>query len=97
MVTDAFLDGHADLLEPLHQALSRAVDDAIADPAAAAANAADALNMPSDVVAASIPHSNLVAVRATESRSAIEAMLTVLAEADPAVIGGHVPDADFYL
>jgi NitT/TauT family transport system substrate-binding protein len=38
-----------------------------------------------------------VAIRSGKARPAIEVMLSTLAESDPAIIGGHLPDDGFYL
>lgn len=95
-VTRAFAEANPDAIAPLHALLAEVTRAVNADPAAAAANASAALELPAPVLAASIPHSNLIARPATEARPAIEAMLTLMAERDPAILGGGLPDDGFY-
>jgi len=96
-VTQGFLDDHGAVLPDLLAALEAATVDVLADPAAAAANATEALGMPAPLLAASVPHANLVARPASEARADIERMLTAMAGADMARIGGRLPDDAFYL
>ena len=95
-VTKGFDEANADLIAPLHDLLAKATETVIADPAAAAANAAGPLELPAPVLAASIPHSALVARPAGSIRAEIEAMLSLMAETDAAIIGGRLPDDGFY-
>lgn len=95
-VTKGFSEAHAELIAPLQEALARVTAAVLADPQAAAANAAAALELPAPVLAAAIPHSALVARPAGGIRADIEAMLTLMAGADPAIIGGKLPDDGFY-
>ncbi|MFP5509998.1 MAG: ABC transporter substrate-binding protein [Alphaproteobacteria bacterium] len=96
-VTQGFLDDHGAALSDLLAALEAATADVLADPEAAAANATEALGMPAPLLAASIPHANLVARPASEARADIERMLTAMAGPDMARIGGRLPDDAFYL
>ena len=68
-----------------------------ADPAAAASQAASALELPWPVLEASIPYSNLVAIAAREARGSIEALLKAVAQSHPEMVGGRMPDASLYL
>jgi NitT/TauT family transport system substrate-binding protein len=86
--------GIADALQDIAEKATRSVND---DPARAAAQASEALEMPAAILVASLPTSKLVARRASAARADIEAMLKALAEADPAIIGGKLPDDGFYL
>jgi NitT/TauT family transport system substrate-binding protein len=96
-ITDALAATASGLADGLQAVLEAAADAVNADPAAAAATAAPALDFPEPVLAASIATSNLVAIRAGKARPAIEAMLSTLADSDPAIIGGRLPDDGFYL
>ena len=96
-VTGAFLDAHADDLQPILTELEVATKDVLANPMDAAANATDALGMPAPLLAASIPNSNLCARPATEARADIERMLTAMAGPGLAKIGRSLPGEDFYL
>lgn len=95
-VTRGFSETSPELIAPLQELLVRATEAVKADPAAAAAHAAGPLELPAPVLAASIPHSALVARPASTVRAEIEAMLTLMSEADAAIIGGSLPDDGFY-
>lgn len=95
-VTKGFGEANADLIAPLHALLAKATKAVLADPAAAAANVSGPLELPVPVLAASIPHSALVARPAGSIRAEIEAMLSLMAETDAAIIGGKLPDDSFY-
>lgn len=95
-VTRGFSEANAGLIEPLQAILSAANEAVKADPATAAANAAGPLELPAPVLAASIPHSALVARPAGSIRAEIEAMLSLMARSDAQIIGGHLPDDGFY-
>jgi NitT/TauT family transport system substrate-binding protein len=69
----------------------------LANPAAAAADAAPALDLPRPVVERSIPHSKLVATKASVARPDLERMYRLIGDANPALLGGKLPDAGFYL
>lgn len=96
-LTDAFIEANPDLVDQLQSALEKVADAVNADPARAAEDAAPALDLPAPVIAASVATSNLVALRASAAKPSIEAMLTTLSDADPSLIGGKLPDDDFYL
>lgn len=95
-VTQGFAAANPELIAPLHALLAQATDVVNADPARAAADAAGPLELPAPVLAAAIPHSALVARPAGAIRADIEAMLTLMAERDAAIIGGRLPDDGFY-
>lgn len=85
-----------DGLEVLQQAIERAVESVNAQPEQAAALATEALQLPPPVIAEAVGHSNLIARRAKSVKTEIEALFAVLAEADPRIIGGKLPDDGFY-
>ncbi|MFC3703633.1 ABC transporter substrate-binding protein [Devosia honganensis] len=95
-VTKGFSEANPDLIAPLHEILVEANAAVNADPAKAAADASGPLELPAPVLAASIPHSALVARPAGSIRAEIEAMLSLMAESDAAIIGGSLPDDGFY-
>lgn len=96
-LTDALAMAAPELADGLQAVLEEAAGKVNADPAQAAKAAAPALDFPEPVLASSVATSNLVAIRAGEARQAIETMLTTLADSDPGIIGGHLPDDGFYL
>lgn len=96
-VTNAFAEANRDAVDRLQTALEEAAASVNAYPEQAAAEATAALEMPVPVLTASVATSNLVAHRASAARAEIEAMLNTLSDADPALIGGKLPDDGFYL
>lgn len=95
-VTKGFSEANPDLIAPLQDLLAQATAAVLADPAAGAASASPALELPAPVLAASIPHSGLVAHPAGSVRADIEAMLSLMAQSDAQIIGGKLPDDGFY-
>lgn len=97
VLTDKLLTEHPDLADRLQSALEAAAQRVNAEPAKAAGIAAQSLDFPEPVLAASIATSRLTATRASKARPAIETMLETLASNDPAIIAGKLPDDGFYL
>lgn len=96
-ITGDFLQAHAGAVPAILNTIQTATAAVLADPATAAANAAKALGMPAPLLAASVPHSNLVARPAAEARTEIERMLSAMAGPDHKAIAGKLPDDGFYL
>jgi NitT/TauT family transport system substrate-binding protein len=96
-VTEAFLAGHAPLVERLHAALAAATEAVLKAPAVAAGHSAAAFELPLPVIERAIPNSRLVATRARDARIDLERMFATIAEGDLAVIGGRLPGDPFYL
>ena len=96
-ITGDFLSMHGDAVPALLAAIETATDEVLADPAKAASHATEVLGMPAPLLAASIPHSNLVARVARQARPDIERMLSTMTGADMAAINGRLPDDGFYL
>ena len=94
--TDRFLADHADLIAPLQAVMEDATAAVLADPQAAAVQAAPYLELPAPILAASIPHGNLTATPATQARPALEAMFDLMAKGDAGILGGKLPDDAFY-
>ncbi|EKV28960.1 putative sulfonate/nitrate transport system substrate-binding protein [Caenispirillum salinarum AK4] len=96
-VTGAFLEAHRPAVEALHQGLAQAVEAVNAAPAEAAGIVAGTVGLPAPVIRQAIPHSNLVATRAGAARPVLEPVFKALADTDPAILGGKLPDSAFYL
>ena len=94
--TEVFLDAHRDAMPALLDALAAATAGVLAEPAQAAADSTEALGLPAPLIAASVPHCNLVMRPAGEARADIERMLGAMAGPDMAGIGGSLPDDAFY-
>ncbi len=97
VVTDRFREANAPVIAAIQDGLMRAAADVAAHPARAANDAAGPLQMPWPVIEKSIPYCNLVATPARDARAAVEAVLQAMADVSPGYIGGHLPDAAFYL
>jgi NitT/TauT family transport system substrate-binding protein len=96
-LTQNFLDDHPEQATALLAGLARAAVEVNANPAAAASQAASALELPWPVLEASIPYSNLVAIAARDAHGPIETLLKAVAEKHPEMVGGRMPDASLYL
>jgi len=83
-------------LKTLQNALQAAVDYVVAHPVRASVASAAEFGLMSAVVAEAIPHSNLVALSASSVRPQLEAFFSILAQDDPRIIGGKLPDDTFY-
>jgi NitT/TauT family transport system substrate-binding protein len=83
-------------LKALQDALQTAVDFVVAHPLRASAAAATELGLMSPIVAEAIPHSNLTALPASSVRAKLESFFSILAEDDPRIIGGKLPNDGFY-
>lgn len=96
-ITGSFINAYGDTVPAILSALQDANAEVLADPAAAAAHASAMLGMPAPLLAASVPHSNLVARPAAEARADVERMLAAMAGPELAAIAGKMPDDGFYL
>lgn len=83
-------------LETLQNALHAAVEFTVNHPYRASVSSASELGLLSPVVAEAIPHSNLAALPASSIRPDLERFFSILAEDDPRIIGGKLPDDAFY-
>ena len=96
-VTSKFLGDNPEIVTALQEALVSATADVIANPGAAAKNAAAALSFPQPIIAKSIATSNLTAMTSSQARPALEAMYQAILESDPDKIGGKLPGDTFYM
>lgn len=83
-------------LKTVQRALQEAVDFVLEHPVRAALPVATELGLMSPIIAQAIPYSNLAALPASSVRPALESFFSVLAEDDPRIIGGKLPDDAFY-
>ncbi|MBB3810593.1 ABC transporter substrate-binding protein [Pseudochelatococcus contaminans] len=86
----------ADGLAALQTALEQALAQVQKDPAAAAAAVSQTLELPAPVIAQAIPFSNLVVNRASAEKPALTTLFEALAQEDPRIIGGKLPDDGFF-
>lgn len=83
-------------LETIQNALQAAVDVVVNHPLRASLASATELGLMSPVVAEAVPYSNLAALPASSIRPDLERFFAILAEDDPRIIGGRLPDDQFY-
>jgi NitT/TauT family transport system substrate-binding protein len=96
-VTSAFADTHPDVVTRLQAVLVKATAEVVASPTTAAYNASSSLDLPWPILRLSIPWSNLVCHAARDARPSLEAMFSVIAEADASLLGGKLPPPEFYM
>jgi NitT/TauT family transport system substrate-binding protein len=96
-VTGAFHEAHAAELARLSEALTQAASATIEQPEAAAEAASSLFGLPKSVLEASIPHSNLVAIAASQAKEEVERYFAAIHTMDAEILGGRLPDAGFYL
>ena len=96
-VSQRFWEKRETIARDVQKALAQAVESAQKNPALAAADAASFFDLPTDFLSASIPHMNLTAERALEARGDLEAIYEIILRHDPEIIGGRLPDSNFYL
>ncbi len=83
-------------LETIQSALLAAVDFVTEHPLRASLASATELGLLTPVVAEAVPHSNLAVLPASSVRADLEQFFSILAESDPRIIGGKMPDTPFY-
>ncbi|MFP7674839.1 ABC transporter substrate-binding protein [Marivita sp. S0852] len=96
-VTSGFLDAHGSALPDILNVLESATIEVLEHPEDAAGHAAGPLKMPVALLAASVPHCNLVARSGDQARADIERMLSAISGEEYQKIGGALPGDDFYL
>ncbi len=95
-VSEAFLDSAPDVVAAAHAACVEAGAWVSAHPDEAGAETAPALGLPAPIIAKSLPYTHLDVASAAEAKADIELYFTNLAEMDPGIIGGKLPDDGFY-
>jgi NitT/TauT family transport system substrate-binding protein len=97
VVADSLLEAEPETVGVFLEEYRASVDYANAHPAEAGALIADLGIVPSaEVAAAAIPRSHLVCLTGAEAEKAVAGYLAVLYDANPASVGGALPDAGFY-
>ena len=96
-VSGAFLRQYGAEIVRLQNVLVEAAAATNADPHTAALAAASMFGLPQSVLESSAGFSNLVAVSATEARPEVERYFAAIHELDTDILGGRLPDGDFYL
>ncbi|PIE03894.1 MAG: ABC transporter substrate-binding protein [Acidobacteria bacterium] len=90
-------DVDSSTIERFNKAYSEAVQWYLDNPAEAGRQTAEVFTMlNAEAIADSIPHVKLKSVSAAEARGKLEEFFRVLYRGEPKLIGGKLPDADFY-
>ncbi|MEM6356359.1 MAG: ABC transporter substrate-binding protein [Pseudomonadota bacterium] len=97
ILRDGLRERLPDLAPRLLSEIRRSTDWVRSNPASAGRLGADYMGLPKPVLERAIPGSNLEARSAVEARPALEGLYRLLAETNPALIGGGLPDDGFYL
>ena len=96
-VVSAFADRHRDIVTRLQAGLVKATEEVLTSPTSAAYGASSSLDLPWPILRLSIPWSNFVCRSAKDARPSLEAMFSVIAEADASLLGGKLPATEFYM
>jgi len=97
MVSDSLLQELPDLPQRLNSSLERSTDWVVNNPTSAGRLGEAYMAMKAPIIERSIPYCNFTMTRAKQVQQEIESFFSVLAESNPGIIGGKLPDADFYL
>lgn len=95
-VTGAFAREHADVVAALEAACVEAGAWIVANPQAAGQLGAEKLNLPAQVIEASLPRFRLDVRPAEEARADLELYFRNLMTMSPGIVGGRLPDDAFY-
>lgn len=97
MVTEQLVERHPQLIAAIAAGLRRSTEWVGNNPASAGRLGAGYLDLKAPIIERSLEWSNLTADSAAEARADLEAMFAMLAESNPAVIGGRMPESRFFL
>ena len=97
LVAEPLLQSKPELIKDLQQAIAGSVTWTTNNPASAGALSADYMGVNAKVIEKSIPWCNLAATTAAEAREELEFFFQTLYGTSPAIIGGRMPEASFYL
>lgn len=95
-VTKSLVDNQPEIVEAIQTGLQEAVTWVQADPAAAAELGAQHLGLQAPLIEKALPNIALDVVPALEARDDLEFFYSRLKEMSPDLIGGELPDDDFY-
>lgn len=97
IVQAKLVEERPELVKAVAGGIKTAVEWIVANPGSAARLGAEEFKLDAEIVQRSLAATKMEAVPAAAARPAIERFFSVLAEVDPATIGGGLPDAKFYL
>ncbi|PJC86670.1 ABC transporter substrate-binding protein [Vibrio sp. HA2012] len=97
MVSDALLDEIPDLPNRLNNGLARSTHWVVNNPTSAGRLGESYMPLKAPIIEQSIPFSNSDLVRAKDAQHELESFFSILAESNPEIVGGKLPDDGFYL
>lgn len=97
MIAEPLMERHPGLVADLQQAFAASADWVNSNPASAGKLGAAYMPLKPPVIERSIPFSNIEPKTGKAARPALEDFYGRLAELNPGIIGGRLPDAGFYL
>jgi len=97
MIAEPLMERHPALVSDLQQAFASSADWVNNNPASAGKLGAAYMPLKPPVIERSIPFSNIEPQTGKAARPALEDFYGRLAELNPGIIGGRLPDAGFYL
>jgi len=97
MISEALLQELPELPQELNASLANSTEWVVNNPASAGKLGEAYLGLKAPVIEQSIPHSNFRLTTAQDGREQIERFFGILAQGNPAIIGGKLPADKFYL
>lgn len=95
-VSREYLEAAPEVVSMAHDACVEAGRYVLSDPEKAATATAPLLGLPASIIAKSLPHVHLDVVSAREAQEDIALYFENLMELDPGIVGGAIPDDDFF-
>ena len=97
MIAQDLRDRQPEFIRDLQAETVRSIAWSINNPVSAGRIGEDYMDIKAPVIEKSIPFSNLASDSAYEVREDLARFFTMLGEIDPQIIGGKLPEDDFYL
>ncbi len=97
MISDSLLQEMPDLPAQLNDSLLRSTNWVVNNPTSAGRLGESYMGLKAPIIERSIPFSNFSLDKAKDIQSEIENFYSILLELNPAIVGGKLPDNDFYL
>ena len=97
MISDSLLNEMPTLPNQLNKALVRSTNWVVDNPKKAGILGQNYMSLKAPVIERSIPYSNFTMDRAKDIQPVLENFFSILLELSPAIMGGKLPDNDFYL
>lgn len=97
MISDSLLQEIPELPERLNKSLKKSTNWVLNNPTSAGRLGEAYMGLKAPIIERSIPYSNFTVDRAKDIQSELEQFFSTLAKINPAIIGGRLPNDDFYL